>query len=326
MEKLSIIVPVYNNAPWLPRCLDSLLAQTDCDLEIIVVDDGSTDDSYVVMQAYMARDSRVKAIHQENGGVTAARLRGVAEAAGDWIGFVDGDDEVEPQMFGRLLENAVSYGADISHCGYRLIFPDGSVDFHGRTNEMLVQDRFAGLQALLDGKLVEPGLCTKLYRRTLFSGLEQWMDRSVKNYEDLLMNFYLFRQAETSVYEGVCPYHYLLRQGSASGRNLTQARIYDPIRVRERILAESEPELVDTARNALLRGMLQVCAELAVSNGGEAAAHLKAVSRKLAEQKPYFGVLTRRNRLLANLIVVSPRLFRIAFRGYVAVSRKPEYT
>ena len=115
--KLSVIVPAYNNALWLPRCLDSILSQTYSDLEVLVVDDGSKDNTPEVLREYEARDSRIRGIRKENGGVTSARLRGLAEATGDWIGFVDADDEIEPQMYGRLMENARKYHADISHCG-----------------------------------------------------------------------------------------------------------------------------------------------------------------------------------------------------------------
>ena len=132
-NKISVVVPAYNLAEYLPRCLDSILAQSHRNLEVIVVDDGSQDDTYAVLQDYISRDSRVKAIYKENGGVTSARLRGIREASGKWIGFVDGDDEIEPQMYARLLEKAQSCGADISHCGYQRIFANGNIEYHYNT-------------------------------------------------------------------------------------------------------------------------------------------------------------------------------------------------
>ena len=128
-EKISIIVPAYNIEAYLGRCLDSLLVQTHENIEIVVVDDGSKDATRTIMDDYASRDNRIKVLHKENGGVTSARLCGVAEASGDWIGFVDGDDYVEPEMFARLLKNALDYHADISHCGYRMVFPNGRVDY-----------------------------------------------------------------------------------------------------------------------------------------------------------------------------------------------------
>ena len=110
---ISVIVPVYNLEKDLPRCLDSILSQSHRDLEVIVVDDGSRDGSRAVMEDYARRDPRIKPIFKENGGVTSARLRGIAESTGRWIGFVDGDDEIEPEMYERLLENAAKYGAEV---------------------------------------------------------------------------------------------------------------------------------------------------------------------------------------------------------------------
>ena len=95
---------------WLPRCLDSVLAQTYSKLEIIVVDDGSADNTRQVMEDYAARDGRIRPIFKENGGVTSARLAGVAAATGEWVGFADGDDAIDPDMYRHLLENAHAYG------------------------------------------------------------------------------------------------------------------------------------------------------------------------------------------------------------------------
>lgn len=121
--KISIIIPVYNIAEYLPRCLDSVLVQTHKNLEIIVVDDGSIDSSKDVINAYAEKDSRIVAIFKENSGVSDTRNKGLEIATGDYIGFVDGDDYIEPDMYEILLKNALKYNADISHCGYKLITP-----------------------------------------------------------------------------------------------------------------------------------------------------------------------------------------------------------
>lgn len=323
-ETISVIVPAYNVARWLPRCLDSLLAQTWQDLEIIVVDDGSTDDTKAVLEGYAAKHGRIQAVFQKNSGVTAARLRGVAEASGDWIGFVDGDDEVEPQMYARLLENAHTYGADISHCGHQVWFPDGRVEAIHGTGMLRRQDRFTALRDLLDGGLVESGLCTKLFRRELFSGLPEKMDPAIKNNEDLLMNYFLFEKGKTAVFEDVCPYHYLLRQGSASYRQLHEHSIFDPIRVREIILEQCPPELREDAKRALLRNLLFAYAQLSLRREREFDGFRERVRRMLAERKVWFPLLSARNRLLANMICTAPWTFHLAYGGYVTLFQRKE--
>lgn len=323
-DMISVIVPAYNTAPWLPRCLDSILAQTHSDLEVIVVNDGSTDDTKAVLNAYAAQHDRVRAIHKENGGVTSARLRGVAEAAGDWIGFIDGDDVIEPQMYARLLENAKKEGADISHCGHQVLFPDGRVEFVHNTGKIRVQDTLTGLRDLLDGGEIESGLCTKLYKRKLLQDLESRMDLTIKNNEDLLMNYFLFEKAEKSVFEDVCPYHYILRQGSASYRQLHEHSIFDPIRVRQSILETCSSEMREDARVALLRNLLFAYAQLTLRMEHEFDAYRERVRRMLIDQKPFFSLLSKRNRLLAKMICAAPWTFHVTYGLYVKLFQREE--
>lgn len=280
-NKISIIIPAYNLEALLGRTLDSVLAQTYENIEIIAVNDGSTDGTGAVMDAYAAKDSRVKAIHKENGGVTSARLRGVAEATGDWIGFVDGDDIIEPEMYERLLGNALQYHADISHCGNQMVFPDGRVAYNYDTGILLIQDRSTGLNDLLTGIMIEPALGNKLFRRELFENLEQKMDTSIKINEDLLMNYYLFREAALSVYEDVCLYHYVLRKGSASTSGLNVHKLMGPIRVTKIMMADAEPALQDVLLAKLTRQLVT----LAVMPAGEqpelVIPHREAARREL---------------------------------------------
>ena len=241
-NRISVIVPAYNIEAYLGRCLDSLLAQEHNNLEIIVVNDGSSDSTGAVIDAYAAKDCRIKAIHKENGGVTSARLRGLEAATGDWIGFCDGDDFVEPDMYAKLLKNAQEYHAVISHCGYKMMFPSGKIDYYYHTGKLMVQTGKQGCSDLLEGKFIEPALWNKLYRKELFAGLSDWLDNSIRFHEDLLMNFYLFRQAEIAVYEDFCPYHYILRPGSASVCEIKEYKLRDPILVQHIMESESQDE------------------------------------------------------------------------------------
>lgn len=323
MDKISVIVPTYNNAPWLPDCLDSLLAQTYENMEIIVVDDGSTDHTGEILREYSEKNEKIKTIHQENAGVTAARLRGVEQADGNWIGFVDGDDTVEPTMFARLLENALAYDGDISHCGYYLAFPDGRREDHQGTGRLRVQEPLTALKDLLEERSVEPGLVTKLFRRELFAGLDDWMDRSIRNNEDMLMNFYLFSQARRGVFEDICPYRYQARDGSASRQKLNEHKIYDPIRVRQKILESCQPDLKDDARIALLRSCLYVYAQLTMERGF--AFHRRKVGRIISQRRGDYHLLSRRNRALCRMIRLCPPAFWLAFRAYVALALHGHY-
>ncbi len=292
-ETISVIVPAFNIATWLPRSLDSLLAQTHKDLEIIVVDDGSKDNIREVLGEYTAKYPNIRAVHKENGGVTSARLRGIREATGSWIGFMDGDDYVEPQMYARLLENALTAGAEIAHCGHQILFSDGRIEYVHQSNDIRIRDRRTGLWELLDNRDVSLSLCTKLYRRELFQGIEDWADTGIKYNEDLMMNYFLFHQAEKTVFEGNCPYHYILRQDSASCKGISENYIFDPIRVRQILLERCEPHMQEDVRQALIRNLLFNYAQLTVHKDWKQFGDFRRrVRTLLQEQKQYFHLLS----------------------------------
>ena len=116
MTRISIIVPVYKAEKYLPRCVESLLSQTYRELEIILVDDGSPDNCPEICDGYAEKDSRVKVIHKENGGVSSARNAGLEAASGDYITFVDSDDYVDGQMYEKMLSVAEEYSCDVVMC------------------------------------------------------------------------------------------------------------------------------------------------------------------------------------------------------------------
>ena len=114
---ISVIVPVYNVEPYLRKCLDSILAQTYRNLEILVIDDGSTDGSGRICDEYAGRDERIKVFHTENHGLSCARNLGLDNANGEWIGFVDSDDWIEPDMYEVLLPWAGKTATADVECG-----------------------------------------------------------------------------------------------------------------------------------------------------------------------------------------------------------------
>ena len=118
---ITVIIPVYNTAEYLPRCLDSILNNTYKHLEILCINDGSPDNSLEVLNAYAAQDSRIRVIDQENAGVSAARNRGLDEATGEYIAFVDSDDWIHRQYFEVLLTNALAHQAHITVCSHTML-------------------------------------------------------------------------------------------------------------------------------------------------------------------------------------------------------------
>ena len=116
-ETLSVVVPVYNVEKYLSRALDSILQQTYPVYEVICVDDGSTDSSRNILNEYAKRDSRIRIIHKENGGLVSARKAGILEVSGEYTAYVDSDDFIEPNMYEEMMELAVKHDADIVTSG-----------------------------------------------------------------------------------------------------------------------------------------------------------------------------------------------------------------
>lgn len=126
MPAVSIIVPIYKTERYLARCVDSLLAQTLADIEIILVDDGSPDTCPALCDAYAEKDARIRVVHKENGGLSSARNAGMDVATGDYIGFVDSDDSVHKTMFEVLYTAAERDGAEVTMCDYTRVLADGT--------------------------------------------------------------------------------------------------------------------------------------------------------------------------------------------------------
>ena len=323
---ISVIVPAYNVEAYLSRCLDSILTQSYRNIEAVVVDDGSQDRTAEILDQYVLDyPERVVALHIPNGGVTHARLTGAAAAHGEWIGFMDADDYIEPNMYERLIDNAQKYRATISHCGYQLVMPD-EVVYYYNTGRLAQQDMQEGLTALLDGSYIEPGLCNKLFHKSLFHSLLHGglMDPSIRNTEDLLMNYYLFREAEKSVYEDFCPYHYMLRAGSATTNEISEHKLKDPIRVIKILLEETKE--YETQYAAVRRRYIRaLCNTASIPLGTQAEMirpYRREIRRELRHQLPevitakHYGIRLKAIALAAGLM---PDLYAWVHRAHIRI-------
>lgn len=255
---LSIIVPAFNIENYISRCLENLINQNYKNIEIIVVDDGSKDKTGEIIDSYVKKDSRIKVIHKKNEGVSIARNIGIDIAKGDYIGFVDGDDIVDKEMFEVLIKNAVKYNADISHCGYKMVFPSRT-DYYYNTEDIMIQNNYDGLKDLLKADRIEPGLWNKIYKSHLFDDIR--LNPNIKYNEDLLANFYLFRKSTKSVFYDKCMYNYMIRKGSATTKKISKNKILDPILVMEEIKnsLEKDSDLYKIAYRRYLSNLVRVC-------------------------------------------------------------------
>ncbi len=230
---ISVIIPVYNTEKYLGACLDSLLAQTHESLEIILVDDGSSDSSPQICDAYAEKDARVKVIHKENAGVSSARNTAIEAATGDYIGFVDSDDIVAPHTFETLLSSLVKSDSDVSVCRLARFF-DGQEEeklssaspFSG---EILVMSSLEALSDLLRGTHFYGSLCDKLFKAELVKGAKLREDIFIA--EDFLFTIGALLKATRICFSDVTLYFYRTRETSATHSSYSEKQIssYDAL-------------------------------------------------------------------------------------------------
>ncbi len=219
---LSVIVPVYNTEPYLVRCLDSILAQTFTDFEVLLVDDGSTDGSAAICDGYAKKDPRFRCFHKENGGHTSARQTGFRHARGEYVTFVDSDDWINPAMYQTMCCAAKDTGADTVCCNYIAVTPKGDIQCRSSFDSGLYEK--TQLEERIYPRMIysgvyftygtAPSLCNKIFRRGLLEKNLYRVPLSVKIGEDALVSYICLLES-SSVY--FCEeYFYYYRSSSSS--------------------------------------------------------------------------------------------------------------
>lgn len=211
---ISVIVPIYNVEKYLDQCLASVCGQTYKNLEIILVDDGSCDSSGDICDRWASLDSRIKVLHTANGGISAARNKGLDIATGSLVGFIDSDDYIDEDMYEFLYRLMCDYSADISVCG-------NYFEENGRNKTVRVlsaprcYDRAASIGKLIEDRLLRNYVWDKLYKRELFDGLR--FEEGVI-FEDIKFMTKLLNNVEKIVIFDQLKYHYVQRIGSTINR------------------------------------------------------------------------------------------------------------
>ena len=206
---ISVIVPVYNVEPYLRKCLDSIINQTYQNLEILLVDDGSSDKCGEICDQYAKLDNRIKVFHTANRGLSEARNLGLDNAKGEYIGFVDPDDWIEPDMYELLLKRLEETKADIVECGMIKEYWDKSEESKKENMELTGKE---ALRLLLIGKMSN-AVWNKLWKRQCFETVCFPVGRV---YEDIATTYLIFAVASHVCIIAENKYHYLQREGSLS--------------------------------------------------------------------------------------------------------------
>ncbi len=305
MIKVSIIVPVYNIAEYLPKCVDSILNQSLMEIEIILVDDGSTDESGEICDRYESQDDRVRVIHKENEGLAEARNAGIAKAAGAYLGFVDGDDYIKPEMFEILYRACEEKGTKMAACDYA--FEEGgkgrSVSCNtGECRKLTAEEFF--LRVLKTPSAVGMGVWNKLYRRELFC---QTLFRTGSFHEDTDILYRLVFQTEAVSYISSPYYIHRDRKGSITKQSYGR-RDRDRYAANSRMfryIKENHPKLLQAAADNRCRSMTGIVNNMVDSRVYDQKMYRK-IRREVRKLLPeLYGEEGLSLKLLLKLVLIS---------------------
>lgn len=194
---ISVIVPAYNAVKYLHPCLNSVIHQTYSNLEIIIINDGSTDQTATIIENFQKKDPRIKIISQKNSGLSAARNAGLQKATGDYLTFVDADDTIEPTMLEQLLLALKKYHADISVCSFQETFPNGKTKYFTKQTAIRIYNTNSALQAMLQENGFNVTATMKLFAKSTFNGITFPVG---KLHEDVGTTYRAFLKAKTIVF------------------------------------------------------------------------------------------------------------------------------
>jgi glycosyltransferase involved in cell wall biosynthesis len=220
--KISVIIPAYNVLPYIRKSLDSVVNQTYKNLEIILIDDGSTDGTGAICDEYAQKDSRITVIHQQNAGLSAARNVGIERSEGEWIAFLDSDDWVEPQMYEILLKVAQENDADISTCKSRKCYlgeNEPLAQDDGQVTVLTTDDIIAGLRTQ---EKVRFEVWNKLWRRSLIDNVRFKVGQI---YEDVYFDRTLFFKANKMVFINTTLHNYLITRPGNTNSSFKLAKL-----------------------------------------------------------------------------------------------------
>lgn len=236
-EKISIIVPVYNVEKFVRRCVTSILRQTYRNIEVILVDDGSTDNSSKICDELATIDTRIRVIHKRNGGVSSARNLGIIEAKGDYLGFVDSDDYIREDMYEILFKNMIEYDADVVKADFQYFSENDNIFLHLDNGKVSVYDSWSALDNFMNVSFSEK----KHLKSTVWDGLyskELFLEKNTFGENKLILPFpegkinedtYIFPElllrAKKIIHISETVYFYYIRENSIVHSPVTYGEI-----------------------------------------------------------------------------------------------------
>ncbi len=313
--KISVIVPCYNVQEYIEKCLQSLADQTYKNLEVIVVNDGSTDTTRDIIGKFCEGRENFIVVDKQNGGLSSARNEGFKYATGELIGFVDSDDFVDVDMYEHLYNNMIKEGADLSICGKYRYENDIAAPMQ-KEGIYLSMTGEQALKTLLMGNPYQNEAWDKLYKRELFDDLRFPVG---KQYEDSAIMYKIMFACNKVVYDSTPKYYYLIRGNSITGTNFSPKRM-DYFEAGKKCLdfvKENCPTLTEYAAFRYVSIGLFLARDIILSKSHEFDGYLKEI---IAEVKNYSkiagksGLFTQKQKVQLALLSINTSLYKMAVR------------
>lgn len=311
---VSIIVPVYNVEDYLRKCIYTITNQTYTDIEIILVDDGSTDSSGIICDEVALLDSRIKVIHKKNGGLSDARNAGIQIANGEWLTFIDSDDYVTNDYIEYLLNLIIENDADISIATYTYVSEKKEITH--ANDELVVMNDEEAIKRMLLNTGFDMGTWSKMYRTEYFSNISFPVG---KLFEDSLTTYQILSKASKIVFSSKSIYYYVNRSNSIvnDSFNVKKFDLIEMNQLNEKFINKTYPNLKDEVKRRVIWSYFSTLNQVVTSND-------KTVIKKYApELKEY---ITSNGKFIINksfvpmrdkVAYLALRLFGIA--GYAKI-------
>lgn len=301
---ISVIVPVYNVQTYLERCVRSIQAQTLAEIEILLIDDGSTDQSGAMCDAYAAQDSRIRVIHKANGGLSDARNAGIDVASAEYVGFIDSDDYIAEDMYETLYNDLRAEDADVAVCGICHCYSN-EIRYAADTTSRFVVDAQEIIRMILDSSKISVNAVNKLYKKSLFDDMRFPVG---KQSEDAFLMVRLLSQIRRGVVNVAPKYYYVHRTGSITTHSYRPAdhHVIEAYEQNFRFVEENYPSLRKEAEFRRFWAYFYVLDKALYSDTAEAIAAKREISRFLRKnaltilKNPFFG----RSRKIATLLLL----------------------
>ena len=323
-EKISVIIPVYNVEKYLIRCVDSVINQTYKNLEIILVNDGSTDSSGILCDELAKSDARIKVIHKENGGLSDARNKGEESSTGDYVIFIDSDDYIHIDMINSLYFQIKSEEADVSVCGVMNVYSNSETPQCSNTQLVFSCDREGFLKEYLVGEKIPGGIWNKLIKKSISEKIKFPFGLI---YEDAYYQYELLKHCEKYVVNTLPYYYYFHRGNSITTRPYTSKdlvyveiyrRYYELVKEQYSTLEEEGFFRVAYAYFFILDKMLLLDDYKKIEEYNDILGFLKKNAFKISRNR----IFRKGRRIAALTLLINIKLYRILLFKNIKKSKK----